>query len=1386
MSINAKRSGLLLPATVVALLLLLPAGTAVANECIGDLTRDGQVGSSDLTAILFAWGPCPGCPEDLNGDGVVDQGDFAVVICAWGPCPGGASPPPPLPPPPPPVPPPPGCPLSVPGILTQSVVGPGDVAQYGSTVSCGIPDQNGDGCSEQTPQGYARVFNKAQEGVVGPVTIQSITFGVYRNSYPNIPINVNLYLDLNGSAAGPNVPGSDAVLAGQTAVSLAANVSGPPCTQSPYGPIVVNFNPGVVWPDGCDLWVEIENPQDGTDPALNDLGDYFAFRPASNAGGQCGPTWFRPPVDSCGSVGAWINIGTIGFPTTHLIMEVGYSFGGAGDCPTGPGGACTPDAGDCCASNGSPGCEHATTCACVCAIDPFCCDVTWDAQCAAQAQDVCGLICVVVAPPRLAEGPRGAGNLEVSPDDFGSVSSNGFVPPGHQQGGDWNDIYNGQEVSFTNGFVYYNPSRGERQMLSANPSWLDVGPDDDSIDIVVAAAAVGSDTNFDTLNDRSESSFLLSGFLPPPNDTDLSIEVVNQVDTGLVHDNRAAWTQTLTITNNSASAIAFNLLRQLDADLLFDPQADIANDEVGTSTNALGGEVFVFVQEVGDADTAVALSSPVADAYYGAKNGCDPDGNGVGPPMGFGTDVQEWEAYGVPAGWADHVAGLGTAIDGTSGPMPTCSIDPADAHLGLNLPIVLPGGRATIVTITFTHGSNCPVEACDAPPPPPGCPPSANDCFQPAVTPGCNDPECCLAVCVQQPSCCAVAWDNPCVALAALTCVEAGFHFAEAVDNSAADGVDGFGSGVTHFTIDLMMQASPGATWSSTQATFALTAPGVQFFQHAPPGGLSAPNAAFFGLFPALEFDSFYTEPAAIDPGGSGAGPDIFFPGASEASPAVTTAGWASNNQLPVPQAGTIARYTLIVPPGVLPFLVPAGSTGGLPLLGTLTGATTTDLSCGIPVPLAMDLVNGAPVGYQLAQVEPTVGPALEEAIGDLTGSGGPDVVALVPGELAAPLAGGVVQVFLNQGTDPSGAWMGLSPGAIIKVGPDVRDATLGLFDGDAHLDLAVAEGIGGSVAIVLNDGSGNGTFLPPVTIPLGGEIVSIASADFSEDGLADVAAADASGASIRILVNSGPGGFGLGPIVPAGIDPVAIEPEDIDNDKCEDMIVAGNGLGPGGFVAVIRNLGRGNFAKPILLPVGADPLDVATADFDQDGLPDIASANNGDGTVSVIRNAGRGSFAPALSIPVGLAPRSIDAPRADCDLAHDIVVVADHPTLGGVVYVFVNQSRNPGELAFDAPLVFTAGPGPNVVVSGPLDGDGLIDLVTANADEGSGSVSALLNTSECLCADFNGDGLINVIDMVAVILAWGMPDPDADYNGDGVVDVQDLVQVVIEWGECM
>ena len=58
----------------------------------------------------------------------------------------------------------------------------------------------------------------------------------------------------------------------------------------------------------------------------------------------------------------------------------------------------------------------------------------------------------------------------------------------------------------------------------------------------------------------------------------------------------------------------------------------------------------------------------------------------------------------------------------------------------------------------------------------------------------------------------------------------------------------------------------------------------------------------------------------------------------------------------------------------------------------------------------------------------------------------------------------------------------------------------------------------------------------------------------------------------------------------------------------------------------------------------------------------------------------------------------------------------------------------------------------------------------------------------ECpICPDIDGDGIVNVSDLLAIIAAWGI-DCDGcpeDVNNDANVDVSDLLIVIGNWGPC-
>jgi hypothetical protein len=97
-----------------------------------------------------------------------------------------------------------------------------------------------------------------------------------------------------------------------------------------------------------------------------------------------------------------VSLGTMTAPLAAADAEA------ASSAP--PDAGASPDAGaaggnDCCTASGSGGCDDDTVEACVCAGDPFCCEVEYDALCARQAVSRCGLDCDDRSPVSDCCGP---------------------------------------------------------------------------------------------------------------------------------------------------------------------------------------------------------------------------------------------------------------------------------------------------------------------------------------------------------------------------------------------------------------------------------------------------------------------------------------------------------------------------------------------------------------------------------------------------------------------------------------------------------------------------------------------------------------------------------------------------------------------------------------------------------------------------------------------------------------------------------------------------------------------------------------------------------------------------------------------------------------------
>ena len=184
-------------------------------------------------------------------------------------------------------------------------------------------------------------------------------------------------------------------------------------------------------------------------------------------------------------------------------------------------------------------------------------------------------------------------------------------------------------------------------------------------------------------------------------------------------------------------------------------------------------------------------------------------------------------------------------------------------------------------------------------------------------------------------------------------------------------------------------------------------------------------------------------------------------------------------------------------------------------------------------------------------------------------------------------------------------------------------DSSIADYNGDGHADVAVASNIGVSR---LFTGNGDGTFSVSTPFPVAAK--SVAWGDFDGDGDPDLALAGSSDSVVfrptRLYVNNGNGTFTERQPFVTGRNTRCLAWADYDGDG--DLDLAAGNQNPYGNAnpqnEIYRNNGDGTFTRLEALGLGA--MDMAWADYDLDGDPDVAVThypgarlytNNGDGT---------------------------------------------------------------------------------------------------------------------------------------------------------------------------
>jgi hypothetical protein len=302
-------------------------------------------------------------------------------------------------------------------------------------------------------------------------------------------------------------------------------------------------------------------------------------------------------------------------------------------------------------------------------------------------------------------------------------------------------------------------------------------------------------------------------------------------------------------------------------------------------------------------------------------------------------------------------------------------------------------------------------------------------------------------------------------------------------------------------------------------------------------------------------------------------------------------------------------------------------------------------------------------------------------------------------------------------------------------------------FNGDGAPDLAVGnqagfsmDPVGHTISILLNNNDGTGTFttLPPVSSPAtNGFVTRLVATDLNEDGHIDLLAVDltASPNGVRFYAGDGTGHFAAATIISTDThSPSALVAVDLNGDHHLDLAVT-----TGDSTAIFLGNGNGTFGAPTYLlypdPIeGADgAVHVAAADIDHDGDIDlVTAAGNFPGGVTVFRNNGDATFTRNRFKINSVVTNPIFVALADLDGDGNIDIVTANQF--GCTPDGSNLSARPGngDGTFGAILPLSVGYGPtcinshwqpNAIAAVDLNCDGAADLIVPNMNTAFTSV---------------------------------------------------------------